>query len=104
METCTGLCAAAGIGKTGGGCFGRGGALACRRRRVNGRRRRLGEAGCRRRRYGRRRLCVLAGVAGNGRVHMLLLRRRHRRDRRRTFRAERGAGVSPPVFVRPTAG
>jgi len=59
--------------------------------------------GCRRRRYGRRRLCVLGGLGGNGGVHVLLLRRRHRRDRRRTCRAGRGAGVSPPAFVRPAA-
>jgi len=59
--------------------------------------------GCRRRRYGRWRLCVLGGSAGNGGVHVLLLRRRHRRDRRRTCRAGRGAGVSPPAFVRPAA-
>jgi len=77
--------------------------MVCRRRRLYGRRRRLGELGCRRLRNGRRRLCVLAGAADKGDVHVLLLHRRRWQDRRRTCRAERGAGVSPPPSVWPAA-
>jgi len=102
-DACTCYCSAAGIAKTGGERFGWGGALVCRRRRLYGRRRRLGEACCRPRRSGRRRLCVFAGAARNGAVHVLLLRHRHWRDRWRTCRAGRGACVSPPACVRPTA-
>jgi len=78
---------APGIGKTGGGRVGRRGVLVCRRRR----------------RYGRRRLCVLAGASGNGRVHALLLRRRRGQDRRRACRLGTGAGVSPPASAWPAA-
>ena len=60
-------------------------------------------AGYRRRRYGRWRLGVLGEAAGNGGLHLLLLRRRHWQDQRRTCRAGRGAGVSPPAFVRSAA-
>jgi len=54
---------AAGVGETGAGRVGRGGALVCCRRRFYGRQRPFGGSGCRRHRYGRRRLCVLVGAA-----------------------------------------
>ena len=62
-----------------------------------------GEVGGRRRRYGRRRLCVLGAAAGKGSVHMLLLHCWRRRDRRRTCRARRDAGVLPFVLIWPVA-
>jgi len=86
-EACTCYCSSAGVGKTGGERVGWGGALVCRRRR----------------RYGRWRLCMLATAAGNGGVYVLLLRRRRWKDRRRTCRVGRGAGVSPPASVWPAA-
>jgi len=59
---------------------------------------------CRRRRvHGRRRLCVLGGAAGKGRVHVLLLRRRRWKDQRRKCRVGWSAGVSPPASVTPAA-
>jgi len=82
-DACTCLCPAAGVGKTGGGRVGWGGALVCRRRRG----------------YRRRRLCVLGGTAGKVRVHVIRLRRRSLRDRWRARRAGEGGGVWPPALV-----
>ena len=84
---CTWFCSAAGVGKTGGGRVGWGGALVCHRRR----------------RFCRRLLCVLGWAAGNGRVHVLLRRRRSWQDQQRSCRVGRGAGASPPASVSPAA-